>query len=348
MEQLAAKAFRRDPVSERKDVMRSFTRAVIARAAAALDNVRAADYAASAWPDDPGVGLVLRASVAPTLMANATALTPIAIAILEQIKPLTAGGELFSRGLTVTNFGGGAVKVPGFAASAADFVTEGAPIPVKQFVASGPTLAPFKLASIVTVSSELIEHSDAETMIRAVLAENIAIGLDAALFSATAASTARPAGLMNGIAGLTPAAATGPSADAMATDIAALINAIAAVSGNQFLIVASPPQAVSLQFRLQREVPFVLASSALPARTVVAIATPAFVGVLETPRIESSIEAIVHQEDTSPAAIANGGGIASPVRSLFQTNSVGLRVITPVSWALRTTGAVAWMASVNW
>jgi len=52
--------------------------------------------------------------------------------------------------------------------------------------------------------------------------------------------------------------------------------------------------------------------------------------------------------DTVPAAIANGGGVAAPARSLFQTNSVGLRMITPVSWSLRAAGAVAWMAGVNW
>jgi Phage capsid family len=348
MEQSAVKPFRRDPYTERKGAMTSFTRAIIARAAAALDNVHAGDYAAATWPEDKDVGLVLRASVTPTLMANATALAPIVIAILEQIKPLTAGGFLFSAGMSLTSLGPGVLKIPGFATSPADFVAENAPIPVEQFVAAGPTLSPFKLASIITASNELIEHSDAETIIRGVLAENVAIGLDAALFSNAAASAARPAGLLNGIAALTPATVTAGKNDAMTDDISSLLNAIAAAAGAGWFIVAAPAQAVALQFRLAREFPNIRASGALPAKTVIAIAPGAFVSVLETPRIDSSIEAIVHMEDTSPAAIANGGGIAAPVRSLFQTNSIGLRIIAPCSWALRAPGAVAWMQNVNW
>ena len=80
---------------------------------------------------------------------------------------------------------------------------------------------------------------------------------------------------------------------------------------------------------------------------VIAIAPQAFVSVLETPRIDGSIEAIVHL-DTAPAEIGNGGGVAAPTRSLYQTNSVGLRMITPVSWGLRSSSAVAWLAGVNW
>jgi Phage capsid family len=346
MEQSAVKPFRREGM-QRIDIMRSFTRAVIARAAAALDNVHAGDYAAATWPEDDDVRMVLRASVTPTLMANAPALTPIVIAILEAIKPLTAGGALFNAGMTLTSLGRGNINVPGFATSPAEFVVEGAPIPVKQFVAGGPTLSPYKLASIIVASNELIESSDAETIIRTTLAENVALGLDAALFSNAAASAGRPAGLLNGVTALTPTAASGKT-DAMIDDVAALVAAIAPTGGGGFFIVAAPPQAVALQFRAGRELPNVAPSAALPAKTVIAIASQAFVSVLEPPRIESSIEAIVHMEDASPAAIANGGGIASPVRSLFQTNSVGLRVIAPCSWALRAPNAVAWMSNVNW
>jgi hypothetical protein len=33
---------------------------------------------------------------------------------------------------------------------------------------------------------------------------------------------------------------------------------------------------------------------------------------------------------------------------LWQTNSAALRMIFELSWALRTTGAVAWTQSVGW
>jgi hypothetical protein len=77
------------------------------------------------------------------------------------------------------------------------------------------------------------------------------------------------------------------------------------------------------------------------------IAPRAFVSIFETPRVEASFEALVH-EDTAPTAISATGVMAAPTRSLFQTNAVGLRMNTPVSWALRSPGAVAWMAAVNW
>ena len=64
--------FRRPAAVE--PTMTSLVRAIIAQAHGALDRgVRAADYAASTWPNDASVPLVLRASVSPTLMANATA-----------------------------------------------------------------------------------------------------------------------------------------------------------------------------------------------------------------------------------------------------------------------------------
>jgi hypothetical protein len=324
----------------------SLTRAVIARAAAALDGgVHAVDYAAAQWPNDQNVPLILRASVTPTTMST-TALLPVTEQFVAALAPLSAGGELMNRGIALTSFGRGLVSVPAFAPGESDFVTEAAPIPVKQFVSSGPTLSPYKLATICVISAELIEHSNAEAMVRVLLAESVAVALDRVLFSAAAAVAGKqPAGLLNGIAGLTPT--VGASQDSMAQDITKLLNAISALAGSGWLIVAAPAQAASLQFRLGTQVPNVIASSALAAGTVVAIAPQAFVGILETPRIDASIEAIVHM-DTAPADIATGGVVAAPTRSLWQTNSVGLRMITPVSWALRAAGAVSFMNSVNW
>jgi hypothetical protein len=157
----------------------------------------------------------------------------------------------------------------------------------------------------------------------------------------------QPAGLLNGIAGLTPTVAGGAKSDVMADDLGKLINAISPVAGAGFFIVAAPEQAAALQFRLAQQVPNVRASEALAAGTVIAIAPRAFVSIFETPRVEASFEALVH-EDTAATAIATGAAIAAPTRSLFQTNAVGLRLACPVSWALRSTSAVAWMSGVNW
>jgi hypothetical protein len=338
----------RKPAAAEPAGLNSLVRAVIARAAAVLDGgVRAADYAAATWPNDAAVPLILRAASVPTTMSS-TALAPVVVQFATALRPLSAAGELMARGIALTNFGRGLVAVPSFAPGESEFVAEAAPIPVKQFVSSGPTLSPYKLATIAVMSGELLEHSEAETMVRAVLAESVGLGLDRVLFSANAAVPGKsPAGLLNGIAALTPAAAGGQKQDAMASDIQALIGAIAATAGSGWMLITAPAQAGALAFRLAQQVPNVITSGVLAAGTVIAIAPQAFVSIMEAPRIDSSIEAILHM-DNAPADISTAGVVAAPARSLFQTNSVGLRMITPVSWALRAPGAVAWMSGVNW
>jgi hypothetical protein len=46
--------------------------------------------------------------------------------------------------------------------------------------------------------------------------------------------------------------------------------------------------------------------------------------------------------------VTSGGTVATPVGSMFQTDSVALKLRWPISWALRTSNAVAWIANVNW
>jgi Phage capsid family len=338
----------RKPVPVETASLSSLTRAIIARAAAALDGGnRPLDYARATWPNDDTVALVLRAAVAPNSLANTTALVPVTQQFAAALSSLSAGGALMNAGIKLTAIGGN-VSVPSFAPGQADFVAELAAIPVKQFVASGPILSPYKLASICVVSGEMIEHSDAEAMVRAALTESVAVGLDKVLFSNSAAVPGKqPAGILNGIAALTPSASTGGKTDTMHDDLVALTVALGPAAGAGVLFVAAPGQAAAMVFRTLQPLPNVFASSALPAGTVIAIAKQAFVGALEAPRIDASIEAIVHM-DTAPAAIVNGGAMAAPVRSLFQTNCVGLRIITPTTWGLRAPNAVAWMQSVAW
>ena len=342
-------SFRRSASAE-PATLNSLSRAMLARAMAALDGggvSKALELAGVNWPNDAAVPIILRAAVTPTSMSS-TALVPVRQQFVEALRAMAAGPELLARaGLALSSFGQGTVSVPGFAPGESDFVGELAPIPVKQFVSSAAALTPYKLATIVVVSGELIEHSDAEGILRSALTESAALALDRVLFSnAAAVPGVKPAGLLNGIAALTPGTGGGGQ-DLMAADIAKLLTAIAPVAGAGFAIIASAAQAVSLQLRLAQQVPNVMFSSALAAGTVIAVAPQAIAAVLETPRIDSSIEATLHM-DSAPAAIANGGGVAAPTRSLFQTNTVGLRMITPLSWALRSPSAVAWMSGVNW
>ena len=81
------------------------------------------------------------------------------------------------------------------------------------------------------------------------------------------------------------------------------------------------------------------------------MALPALVAAVDpVPKIEASRDAVQQFED-SPVAIGTAGSpnvVAAPVRSMWQTDSVSLRVILRVAWGLRASGAVAWTQAVTW
>jgi hypothetical protein len=64
------------------------------------------------------------------------------------------------------------------------------------------------------------------------------------------------------------------------------------------------------------------------------------------PQIDSSRQAELHRE-TSPQPIVSGGVTATPVGSVYQVDSVALRLRWPISWQLRAP-ALAWMQGVAW
>jgi hypothetical protein len=63
-----------------------------------------------------------------------------------------------------------------------------------------------------------------------------------------------------------------------------------------------------------------------------------------------STQATIHMEDTSPAEIvsATGPTTANPVRSFFQTDTQGVRMVMDVAWKMRRSGMVRWIDSTSW
>jgi hypothetical protein len=72
----------------------------------------------------------------------------------------------------------------------------------------------------------------------------------------------------------------------------------------------------------------------------------------DTPRFDVSDQATLHFEDTTPLQITTGAQgsavAATPVRSMFQTDSLALRMILPMNSAMRRAGSVAWVTGVTW
>jgi hypothetical protein len=339
------------PITLRADDVATFTRAAICVGLAGLEKSRPAEVARRSF-SDTRLELVLRAATAPTALSNAPALTQIAVALLDALVPASAGVDLLRRGVQL-NFGGAAqISVPGIAIPAATFVGEGQAIPVRTApTAAGPTLFPHKLSTIAALSGELLRSSNAETLVQQALVESAGPGIDLVLFSANPASAIQPAGLLNGIAPLTPAA-TGPSkSEVLVDDLQKLALAIGSVSGNgDVVLIGSPDAAAALKMRLPSAVEWpVLQTNSLAPRTVIAVATAAIVSAIDgVPRIEQSTDAAVHFDDQPGDIVDIGGVFARPVGSLFQTDEIGLKLKWPLSWGLRDARGVAFMTGVNW
>ncbi len=184
------------------------------------------------------------------------------------------------------------------------------------------------------------------------MGEALANGLDSALFSTAAATTARPAGLFAGVAAI-PATAGGGVA-ALIGDVTALLDAvIAAGGGANVIFVMNPSRATRLALLASAPLPHqILTSRAMAPGSIAAIEAGAFVSGLGTaPRIESSTESAIHFEDTTPLAIATAGSpntVAAPVRSAWQSDLTVIRLIQPVAWGVRGTGLVQLVTGVTW
>jgi hypothetical protein len=212
------------------------------------------------------------------------------------------------------------------------------------------TLVPKKFSTISVFTREVFLHStpNIEGVVRAVIARSIGLALDIRSLDAVAASAARPAGLRFGIAAGSQSAAT-LRVEAMGADIETLVTAVSAVAGNApIILVASPAQAAALKLWNNPSFDYeVLASSGLAGGVVVAIASNCLVSAVDpAPRFEIVKETALHF-DTVPQDITTSA-VAGTVKSLFQSDLIGLRTVFELSWGLRDPAGLAWLGSVIW
>lgn len=272
----------------------------------------------------------------------------------------------------------GSVSLPTRSATptvAGSFVGEGAPIPVRQAGFTSVTLTPKKMAVITTMTREITERSTPaiEQLLRNAIQEDTAVAIDSVLLDASAATTVRPAGLRNGAA--TAAGTAGGGFAAVVADVKAMVGAlIASTNGNiraptwlmnpVQALGASLTQNAGGDFIFQGEINQgrfqgypLIQSTTVPAGTVILIdAADFFSATGDDPRFDVSDQAVLHMEDTAPAQIATAGTVgtpppnvvAAPVRSMFQTDSLALRMILPMNWALRRSGVVVERTAVTW
>lgn len=320
----------------------SFVRYLVTLARAQLERSLPHEIAAREWPSD----LVLRAATAPAMTSVAGWAAELVAKLvadgLRAMGPASAGAQLLQQGMVLSFVGHGVISVPGLVAEYgnAGFVAEGAPIPVRQLATTAQQLLPHKLAAIGVLSREMIESSNAEALISDALMRAAGRMLDDILFDANPGDAVRPPGLRNGIAALT-ASNNADGGEAFFEDVAKLINSLAPVAGNgPYALVASPGRVAQLQIRfIGRDSAITFYGSNAVSNDLLAVAPAALVAALSPePEIEAAKAATLVM-DTAPGA----AGTMGPERSLFQTDSLALKMRWPVSWALRDPRGFAWL-----
>lgn len=336
----------------RRDRAAPFVRAAMSFLIAHATGGFADRVAKQRWPGDSDTALAVKAATSPTTSAIGLAGTAVSD-VFTAMGGASAAAIVLGQGLELTFEGATVISAPGVVTDAniASFVGEAMPIPVKGLSFDGPTLARSKFATIIGFTRQQIEHSNIEAIVRAVVLESLGLAADAALFSTAAASSIRPAGLLNGISPLTASTATDPQ-DAMIADIKALVSAVAPIAGNgEVVLVAAIDQAVALRLRQHRETYVILVSAALAAGTIIAVAPNGLASAIDpVPRFEVADAATLVMDDAAGplSQVGTPNTISAPARSMFQTDSLALRVVLQVGWGLRSPTAIAFMTGVAW
>jgi hypothetical protein len=95
----------------------------------------------------------------------------------------------------------------------------------------------------------------------------------------------------------------------------------------------------------------ILTTLGLAAKTVACFAPAAVIsGYQDAPTIETTKEAVLHFESTSPADIGTPGTppvVAAPSKSAFQTDILAIGVRANCAWAVSAGGAQV-VSAVNW
>lgn len=265
------------------------------------------------------------------------------------------------------------------------FVGEGQPIPVRKASLGSITLLPHKMGVISTYTREMALRSTPaiEGLIREGIVEDTAIAVDAALLDAVAADAIRPAGLGNGVVAIPGTAGGGVAA--MTADIVAIVSPFTlANAADRLVFLINPINAFKLQWASSAVgvYPFrdqiaagnisgipVIQSTAVGATDLWLVRAADFASATgDTPEFDVSDVATIHEDDggypadeamragtttvkpivgaaAPPPALAD---IATPVRSLWQTASIGVRMLLDMDWAMRRAGMVQKITGLTW
>lgn len=326
------------------------------------------------YGDNEATNVFVRTAVTgatTTTSGWASQLVETAIAdFIESLRPVSVFPRLAAQGMSM-NFGPGrsSIVIPSRASTpsiSGSFVAETSPIPVRKLGLTSLTLSPHKMGVISVFSRELQQFStpQIESLLRQEIEADTAITIDSLLLDNVASSSARPAGLTNGVTAITAAAQNVDPYKAILEDIAALMAPFDTANGGRNLVlIMNPAQSRQLSMTAGPDGTFGwwtnflegvtrIVSTTVPSGDIFLIDAADFVAANgDNAEFLVSQEAVLHMEDTTPLAIGTTGTpntVAAPTASMFQTAQLALRMLMDISWGMRRAGMVQWIDDVNW
>jgi hypothetical protein len=132
-------------------------------------------------------------------------------------------------------------------------------------------------------------------------------------------------------------------------DLESLMAAIATLGGDgSYVFIGHPRQCAAAQLRLGRDKAQTFwATRALADGTVVCLQPNAFVASFARPRVTAAIEAVLHMASPASEVVADDTTVAKPVRSVFQSDCIAIRILLPVAFVMRAP-LIAMMNSCTW
>jgi len=265
----------------------------------------------------------------------------------------------------------------------AGFVGEGNTIPVEKDGYTAATINRNKLAVITVLSKELAKVSvpNAIDLVRRSIFTDTAEATDGFMFDALpAVAGIRPAGLLNGVTGHPSA---GGSVENVLADLKYLLGQMIAIRARKPVILINPLLVASLSLKTTEGIgvsPFkedlakgllgglpYIAADTMPTDQVYALdADSLYIGV-DAPEIDLSehaslvmlnddgVDPTMKATDAVDAAgsvhISDAASVAggpAQVLSVFQTNSIAMRYVQPVTWATARSNILAQLTGVAW
>lgn len=269
--------------------------------------------------------------------------------------PVLAPGSVLSqlgmRGLRVDLPNSGRLRIPTSLTTDPPpvFIGEGQPIPARRGWLSSVALSAKKASLLSVYTNELLKRSvpTVEAVVSRMLAQDVARGIDKQLLSANPATADGPAGILVGAIEVVAASVPDDPQASMILDVGGLVGALANPAAATNPVLIGHPTQTTRYALYGGDGPPMIASEFIPEGMVVAVDASDFVVGYDSTsfRADVSDESLIHESDAAEP-IVDSSVIASPVRSLYQTDCAGLRLIEGLDWALTSPAAV--ITDVAW